>query len=59
MSSMDDWVNKLWYTHESEYHTIIKNDLTDGYEHEKTFKIRESKTAKGSILEMPAFIYQT
>ena len=56
---MDDWVNELWYTHESEYHTMIKNDLTDVYEHEKTFKIRESKTAKGSILEMPAFIYQT
>lgn len=26
---------KLWYTHETEYDAIIKNDLIDVYEHEK------------------------
>lgn len=35
MSSMNDWLNRLWYTIETEYHAVIKNDLTDVYEHKK------------------------
>lgn len=34
--------------HEIGYYAVIKNDLTDVYEHEKTFRINESNIAKGS-----------
>ena len=35
MSLTDNWLNKLWYTHEVEYYAVIKNDLTDMCECEK------------------------
>lgn len=50
----DDWLNKLWYTHETEYHAIIKNYLIGVYEHEKIFRINESEILPG--MRMPSFI---
>lgn len=52
---MDDCLKKLWYTHEKEYHAVIKNDLIDVYEHEKIFRISESEIAKGSTWD--AFLH--
>lgn len=55
----DNWLNKLWYTHEVEYYAIIKNDLIDMYELEKMFRISESRIAKVHNPKMPSFIFQT
>ena len=55
MSLTDNWLNKLWYTHEVQYYAVIKNDLTDMCECEKMFRISESRTAKVHNPNMPSF----
>lgn len=46
MSSLDDRFNKLWYTHETEYHAVIKDDLTDVYQHEKNVQDKIKQDCK-------------
>lgn len=55
---MEDWTNVhvTEYTHVTQDHVVIKNDLTDVYEHKKMLRVSESKIVEGSTLSLPSSI---